>query len=128
MAEVVEYASYIIDLSMAMLEHQAALNDKQVHALSIIQQRAVDFLTEYMRHESSALPELLLYLGNLAQNPLKVIINCCEMLLTGQQGLIVDAYAEAFSEISDCADGILAEIQDMHSHLQDLMSNLGMVE
>jgi hypothetical protein len=124
----VEYATYIIDLSMAMLEHRVGLTDAQAQRLQMIHGRAVDFLTDYIQHESSNLPELLEYLSQDAQTPLRIIIGCSDMILNGSCGLIQETYAEAIEEIRDCGSIIQNDMEDMRASLQNLMSDLGMLE
>jgi hypothetical protein len=128
MTSSVEYATYIIDLSMAMLEHRIGLTDAQAQRLQMIHGRAVDFLTEYIQHESSGLLELLDYLGKDAVSPLRIIIGCADMILNGQCGIVQEAYAEAIEEIRECSYCIQNDIEDMYENLQNLMSDLGMFE
>lgn len=128
MATAVEYASYIIDLSTAMLDHRVGLTDAQAQRLTMIHHKAVDFLTEYVQHESSNLPELLDYLGQDAQTPLRIIVGCADMILNGNCGAVQEAYGEAIEEIRDCSYSIQADIEDMHGNLHNLMSDLGMLE
>ena len=128
MTTAVEYASYIIDLCTAMLDHRVGLTDAQAQRLTMIHYKAVDFLTEYVQHESSNLPELLDYLGQEAQTPLRIIVGCADMILDGNCGIVQEAYAEAVAEIRDCGYSIQADIEDMHENLNNLMSDLGMLE
>lgn len=128
MTNAVDYASYIIDLSIAMLEHRVGLTDAQFQRLKMIHNKAVDFLTGYIQHENSNLPELLNYLGQDAQNPLRIIVGCAEMILNGSCGAVQEAYAEAIGEIRDCGYSIHAEIEDMYESLYELMGDLGMAD
>lgn len=128
MTNAVEYATYIIDLSNAMLEHRLGLSDSQAQRLLMIHRKSVDFLTDYMQHESSNLPELLAYLEQDAQKPLRIIVGCADMILNGSCGEVQEAYAEAVAEIRDCGYSIQAEVEDMHENLHNLMSELGMTE
>lgn len=128
MTNAVDYASYIIDLSIAMLEHRVGLTDAQIQRLTMIHGKAVDFLTDYIQHENSNLPELLDYLGQSAQSPLQIIVGCADMILNGSCGIVQEAYADAITEIRDCGYSIQNEIEDMYESLYTLMSDLGMVE
>jgi hypothetical protein len=128
MTTAVEYASYIIDLSTAMLDNRSGLTDAQAQRLTMIHHKAVDFLTDYMKHESSNLPELLDYLGQEAQSPLRIIVGCADMILNGNCGDVQEAYGEAISEIRDCGYWIQADVEDMYSNLYNLLNDLGMVE
>lgn len=126
MASAVEYATYIIDLTDAMLEHRQGLNEPQVQRLQMIQRRTVDFLTDYMQHESSSLSNLLSYLGDEAPKPLRIIMGCCDMLLSGNYGVMQPAYLEAVQEILDCGYEIQNEVEEMYENLRDFMQNMGM--
>lgn len=127
MASTVEYGTYIIDLSSAMLDNPSGLTDTQGQAVLMIRQQAVSFLTDYMQHESSALPTLLDYLSNGATDPLGILINGCNDILNGNCGAVQQNYGEAISEIRDCAIAMYEDVEDMQKNLADLMSNLGMV-
>lgn len=126
MSSVVEYGSYIIDLSTAMLENPRGLTRAQAQQLHIVHRQAVEFLTGYLQHESSSLPNLLRYLRGGASQPLQAIINSSEMILSGQCGRVQQAYGEAVVEIRDCGYAMHDEVVSMHENLQALMGNLGM--
>lgn len=126
MASVVEYGSYIIDLATAMLEHPQGLTKEQGQQLGVIHQGAVNFLTDYLQHESSALPDLLNYLETKASPPLQAIIDSSEMILSGDCGPVRQAYGEALVEVRDCGYAMFDEIESMYDNLQVLMGNLGM--
>ena len=87
MASTVEYGTYIIDLATAMLENPGGLTNAQSQRILVIRRQAVNFLTDYMRHESSALPDLLSYLTKDAVRPLSMLVNSCDMILNGSCGL-----------------------------------------
>lgn len=126
MSSVVEYGSYIIDLSIAMLENPRGLTRPQAQQLKIIHNQAVEFLTGYLQHESSSLPNLLHYLESSAPQPLQAIVNSCEIILSGQCGPVQEAYGEAVVEIRDCGYAMHDEVTNMYENLQNLMGNLGM--
>jgi hypothetical protein len=113
---------------MAMLEHRVGLTDAQAQRLQMIHGRAVDFLTEYIQHESSNLIELLDYLGQEALKPLRIIIGCSDMILNGNCGIVQEAYGDAIEEIRECSYMIQNDIEDMHENLQNLLTDLGMLE
>lgn len=127
MTSVVEYGSYIIDLSTAMLENPQGLTHAQAKQLRFIRQHAVDFLTGYLQHESSSLPNLLGYLQNRATRPLQAIIISSGMILSNKYGPIQQAYGEAVVEIRDCGNAMYDEVESMNENLQNLMGNLGIV-
>ena len=127
MASTVEYGTYIIDLSTAMLENPRGLTNAQGHRIIVIRRQAVNFLTDYMRHESSALPDLLSYLSKDAARPLSMLVNSCDMILNGSCGTVQQDYGEAITEIRDCAIAMYEDIEDMRQNLEQFMSNLGMV-
>lgn len=127
MTSVVEYGSYIIDLSTAMLENPQGLTHAQAKQLRFIRQHSVDFLTSYLQHESSSLPNLLGYLQNRATQPLQSIIVSSHMILSGKCGSVQEAYGEAVLEIRDYGHAMYDEVENMNENLQNLMSNLGIV-
>jgi hypothetical protein len=126
MASVVEYGSYIIDLSIAMLENPQGLTQSQAQHLRVIHQKAVDFLTGYLQHESSSLPNLLGYLQNGAIQPLQIIIGSSDKILSGDCGRVHKTYGEAVVEIRDCGYAMYDEVESMYDNLRNLMGNLGM--
>lgn len=128
MASTTEYSSYIIDLCTAMLEHPEGLTQAQTQRVSMIRRQTVNFITDYMRHESSSLPNLLHYLENEAVVPLRIIIGCSDMFLSGRCGPVHHDYGEAVTEIRECGYAIYNDIKDMYENLHELMSGLGMVE
>ena len=127
MASTVEYGTYIIDLATAMLENPGGLTEAQGQRIVMIRNQTVNFLTEYMQHESSALPNLLAYLAGEADKPLRILIGCCDMILKGKCGPVQQDYGDAIVEIRECAVAMFEDIEDMHDNLKELMSNLGMV-
>lgn len=128
MASTVEYSSYIIDLCTAMLDNPRGLTSAQIQRVSMIRRQTVNFLTDYLRHESSSLPQLLYYLGKEAASPIRIIIGCSDMILSGRCGEVQRNYGEAIGEIRDCGYAIYDDVEDMHKNLSELMSNLGLAE
>ncbi|MEM9950735.1 MAG: hypothetical protein AAF846_03990 [Chloroflexota bacterium] len=127
MATTIEYGTYIIDLCTAMLEHPRGLTKAQGQRIAQIRQQTVNFLTDYMQHESSALPDLLEYLTHHATPPLETMHHLCEMILDGRCGAIQSNYGEAVAEIQECCHVMYDDIDDMRVNLDQLMSTLGMV-
>lgn len=127
MASTVEYGTYIIDLSAAMLDNPGGLTKAQGQRIVMIRRQAVNFLTDYMRHESSSLPNLLAYLSNDATEPLGILINCCNSILDGSCGTVHQNYGEAINEIRECGIAMYEEVEDMQQNLNQLMGSLGMV-
>jgi hypothetical protein len=128
MATTVEYGSYIIDLTDAMLENRQALNDEQVQRIRMINRRTVDFLTDYLQHESSSLPELLYYLQSGAPAPLRIIIGCAKMLISGHCGILPHDYHAAMKEVLQCGYAISTEVEDMYRNLRTFMEEMGIEE
>lgn len=128
MSTTVEYGTYVIDLCTAMLDNAGGLNKAQAQRVALIRENTIQFLTEYLRHESSSLPDLLNYLGKDATQPLQALVGHCDMVLQGKHGRIADNYGEAIVEIRDCACTIYDDIEDMRQNLEQLMGNLGMVQ
>lgn len=125
MATTVEYGTYIIDLCTAMLENPGGLTRDQGKRIFIIRKQTVQFLTEYLQHESNSLPQLLYYLTNQATPPLEVAMKSCEMLIVGRLGKVHENYYEAIIEILDCCHAIVEDIEDMRLNLDQLMGDLG---
>lgn len=128
MTSTTEYSSYIIDLCTAMLDNSQGLNKAQVQRVSMIRRQTINFITEYLRHESSSLPDLLYYLDKEASSPLRIIIGCSDMILSGKCGDIQQDYGDAIGEIRDCGYAIHEDIEDMHKHLSELLGNLGLTD
>lgn len=127
MTKTIEYGTYIIDLCGAMLEHAQALNPEQVRHIRIIQHHSVQFVTVYLQHESSALPELLTYLGTQAIVPLHIIAKHCDQLLNSTTLPLPPNYREAIAEVLECCYLIHDDLQDMRDNLQAFMNTLNQV-
>jgi hypothetical protein len=127
MTSIVEYGSYIIDLSTAMLENPRGLTNAQAKRLRFIRQQSVDFLTGYMRHESSSLPDLLAYLQKDALQPLQAIIVSSDVILSGECGRVRRTYGEAVVEIRDCGHAMYDEVESMNENLRNLMVDLEII-
>lgn len=125
MATTIEYGTYIIDLCTAMLEHSRGLKKPQGHRIVLIRRQTVKFLTDYMQHESSSLPDLLTYLTHEATPPLESVRTMCEDILEGRCGQVQPNYREAIVEIQDCCHAIYDDVDDMRANLDRLMSDLG---
>lgn len=128
MGQTVDYGAYIIDLTDAMLEHGQGLTDAQIQRLQMINRRAVDFVTLYMRNEDGSAPDLLNFLSHDAQTPLRIIMGCSQMLLSGQCGPLRPVYAEAVDEIYECVCSMIADVQQMRMDLQTFMEAIGIME
>lgn len=125
MATTIEYGTYIIDLCTAMLEHPGGLTKPQGQRIVMIRKQSVNFLTEYMQHESSSLPDLLYYLANAAPPPLEAIHTMCEQILTGKCGRVQPNYREAIVEIQECCHAMYDDVEDMRINLDQLLGDLG---
>ena len=121
MTSTVDYSSYIIDLCTAMLDNSQGLTDSQVQRISMIRRQTVNFITDYLRHESSDLPQLLHYLDKEAVSPLRIVIGCSDMILSGKCGDIQQNYGEAIGEIRDCGYAIYDDVEDMHKKAQEYL-------
>ena len=125
MATTIEYGTYIIDLCTAMLEHPRGLNKPQGQRIVGIRRETVNFLTDYMQHESSSLPDLLSYLTHGATPQLESVRQMCEEILDGRCGRVQPNYRDAVVEIQDCCYAIYDDVEDMRFNLDQLMGNLG---
>lgn len=128
MATTVEYATYIIDLTHAMLKVRQSLTDEQIKRIRMLNRRTVDFLTDYLQHESSSLPDLLQYLSTGTREPIRGIIGGSKMLLSGNCGILPPDFQAAVKEILQCGYAIHREIEDMHNNLSSFMQEMGIEE
>lgn len=125
MANTIDYAAYIIDLTNAMLEHRQGLNKEQLHRINLINHGSVEFVTGYMQHETISAPVLLNYLTHDAQRPLRAILGNCKKMLSGQCGDLHVDYAEGIDEIHDCVYSMVDEIQQLCQDLRQFMATIG---
>jgi hypothetical protein len=122
----IEYASYIIDLTNAMMEHRQGLNKDQFHRIGLINHRAVQFITNFMQKESISAPALLQYLTEEAQEPLRSIRGNCKKMLAGEYGEFEDDFAEAIEEIHTCVYEMVDDIRQLCHDLKQFMVTIGM--
>ncbi|MGB7341357.1 MAG: hypothetical protein WBC91_20850 [Phototrophicaceae bacterium] len=125
MATTIEYGTYIIDLCTAMLENPGGLTRPQGKRIFVIRKETVNFLTEYLQHESNSLPQLLQYLTHNATSPLEIVMKNCEILMIGRLGKMHTDYYEAVIEILDCCHAMVDDLEDMRQNLDQLMGDLG---
>ena len=122
----VEYGTYVIDLTAAMLEHKQRLNDMQIDQIETIHRRAVQFVTEFLQHENAPLDDLLSYLNHDAMSPITIVIGFSEMLLMEAAGPMPKPFMEAMDEIRDCGYNIRDDIYEMQEELLAFMESIGM--
>jgi hypothetical protein len=122
----IEYASYIIDLTNAMMGHQQGLSHEQFYRINLINHRAVTFITTYMQKENISAFALLEYLSEDAQQPLRSIRGNCKKMLAGEFGNFDDDYVEAIEEIRACAHEMVYDIQQSCRDLRQFMATIGM--
>lgn len=128
MSQMIEYGAYIIDLTDAMLEHRQGLNHEQIQRLQMMNRRAVDFVTTFLQHENASAPTLLNYLNHDAQNPLRIIMACSQMLISGNCGQMLPDYTQGVQEIFDCVCAIVEDVQQMRMDLQNFMETIGIMD
>ena len=121
----IEYATYIIDLTDAMMEHRKGLNAEQFHRIGLINHRAVQFITLFMQKESVSAPALLQYLTEDAQEPLRSIRGNCKKMMSGEYGEFEPDYAEAIQEIYDCVYEMVGDVQQLCRDLKQFMAAIG---
>ena len=126
MAKSVEYGTYIIDLTGAMLEHRRRLEPNQVEHIKLIRNNAVNFVTDYLRHENAPLDRLMKFLSYDAQSSITIIIRACEMLSAGMYGELPGAFKEAIREIGDCGYAMHDDIQTTKEELEQFMTTIGL--
>lgn len=125
MATTIEYASYIIDLTDAMLNHRRGLNLQQIDHLETINRRTVDFVTSFLLHEKADLDSLFSYLNHDVMQPIAVIIGYSEFMLMGGAGGMMPAYRDAVEEIRDCGYNLQYDVQAMLEELIEFMESIG---
>lgn len=125
MAKTVEYASYIIDLTDAMLEQRDVLSNPQIEHLQVIQKHAVRFVNRYFRKEKHSLEALLRFLQREAAQHINIIISYNEVLLMDHLGTFDEAFKEACYEIAECAYELRAEVRQLQRNLESFKAALG---
>lgn len=124
MAKVVEYGTYIIDITDAMIEHRRGLTTEQLELLEQINQRAVTFVTLCLQNESTDLPTLHRFLSEQAPRYVELIKQHSEFLLKFRK--LHQNYREAIKNIHQCSLAIRHEITNMRKDLNNFMSKIGM--
>lgn len=122
--QTLEYASYVIELTTAMLEHKRRLNTMHIDQIDTIRRRAVQFVTDMMLHENRPLDELVSYLNHDAMSPITIVIGFSELLL--MEATMPQAFLEAMEEIRDCGYLIRDDIYDLRAQLLEFMENIGL--
>jgi hypothetical protein len=125
MTTTTDCASYIIDLSDAMLNHRNGLNAQQISHLETINRRAVEFVTEFLLHENSDLDTLFNFLSHEAIQPISIIIGYSEYMLIGGAETMRPVFREAVEEICDCGYSLRDDMQLMLEELVDFMDSIG---
>lgn len=126
MQHTIELGTYIIDLADAMLEHGTHLHPMQRSQIKKIGQRAVDFVTGYLRHERTPLDQLLRYLQEQALPPVQALIGYVEILLSNLYGPLPVPYREALVEIQNCCYDIQADLIAMEANLLQFMETVAL--
>lgn len=125
MAETTEYASYVIDLTDAMLEHRSNLDTQQISHLKTINRRAVEFVTTFLLHEKADLDTLYNYFSSDAIQPISIIIGYSEYMLICGSETMLPAYREAIEEIRECGYALRDDMQTMLDELVEFMETIG---
>jgi hypothetical protein len=120
-----DYASYVIDLIDAMLNHRQGLNLQQVGHLETIHRRTVEFVTTFLLHEKADLDTLYAYLSYDAIQPISIIIGYSEYMLIYGAETLLPAYREAVEEIRDCGYTLRDDMQNMLEELVEFMESIG---
>lgn len=124
MDQIIEYASYTIDITHALLDHPQGLNEQQLDFVRVIERRAVEFITDFMQKQSTPVQELRRYLNHDALSPITVIIGYSEFALMEDQGRMHPDYRDAFQQICDCGYAIQTEIKDLHEQVWTFMQEM----
>jgi hypothetical protein len=125
MTTTTQCATYIIDLSDAMLNHRQGLSAQQIAHLETINRRTVEFVTEFLLHENSDLDTLFNFLSFQAIQPISIIIGFSEYMLIGGTESMLPVYREAIEEICDCGYSLRDDMQLMLEELVDFMDSIG---
>lgn len=121
MENTVECATYVIDLTQAMLEYRQGLSDEQYEHIITINRRAVEFITSLIHNQSMSLDKFASYLNHDAMSPLTIVIGYSEVLLAGMCGDLPSDYREAIEQVRDCGQMLREDIQEMHTALRELL-------
>ncbi len=124
MAKVVEYGTYIIDITDAMIEHRRGLSTEQLELLEQINQRAVSFVTACLQNETTDLPTLYRFLNEQAPRLVELIKLHSEFLLKFRK--LHQNYRDAIKNIHQCSLAIKNELKQMKADLNNFMSRIGM--
>jgi signal transduction histidine kinase len=121
MQTTVEYGSYIIDITDAMMEHKQGLTNDQYDQIAVMHRRAVDFVTEFLQAEASHLEEFRRFLSHDAMSPITIVIGYSELLLMGASGDLQGPYHEAVTNIRECAYAIKSDIEELHQAIREFL-------
>lgn len=124
MVKVVEYGTYIIDISDAMIEHRKGLNAEQIQILNQVRERAQCLVTKCLQNEHSDLTTLYYFLSGQAPIPVTHIINHCNFIL--RMWKLHLAYQDGIEKILACIIAVREELQQMKLDLINFMEKIGM--
>lgn len=122
----VEYGTYVIDLTAAMLEHRNRLTEEQAEQIETVHKRAIQFVTEFLQHENADLDTLLSYLNHDALSPVTIIIGSAEVMVMGMLGKMPKPFMDAIEEIRECGYLLRDDLYDMQRELIEFMESIGM--
>lgn len=125
MDAIVDYASSMIDITNAMLEHSARLNPDQAEFLEIMYRKSMEFTRYYIDHQNAPVQVLRRYLSHDAISPLAIVISYADFMLTDKLQPLPPAFAEAVAEVRDYADAIREELADLLEQVWSFMQEVG---
>jgi signal transduction histidine kinase len=125
MDAILQYASNIIDISGAILEHAHGINRQQAQFVETIHHRTIRFANEYIEKREWPVQALRRYLNHDAMSPLTIVIGYSEWLIDGSFGELKDAYKEALEEIREYGYALQDEINDLHTQVWSFMQQMG---
>ncbi len=117
----IDHATLIIDISLALIEHRRGLNDSQVASVETIHRRAVEFITSLIHNREMPLNTFASYLNHDARTPLTVIIGYSEVMLSDMLGELSPPYRDAIQQICDCGYILDEDITEMHDTVRQLL-------
>ncbi|MEO0599645.1 MAG: hypothetical protein AAF126_26270 [Chloroflexota bacterium] len=122
MANIIEYGTFIIDITTAMINHRKQLTVDHLEGLEKIRVQAQELVTGCLQHESSDMTTLYCFLEGQATKPTKFIQGTCDFLLRFR---IHPAYRDAVQQIKDCSLATEEELSNMKADLVAFMDKIG---
>ena len=121
---ILQYSSYLIDLSNTLLEHRDGLTEHQAEIMDTIHRRSEQFQNDFLARYNTSIKKLASYLNHDALTPLTVIIGYSEMLLLEAAGPLEGDYREAVEYLRDCSYALHEEVVELQKIMVELRAQL----